>query len=228
MSVYHDTLRYLEAMKKEEDEILVGYSGGKDSLVVMDLCCKVFSRVKAINFYLVPDLEVINKQLRYAKTKWGIDVISIPHFILPIAIKEGLFCDPHPALDDVDEIGLKEHYAFAMDSARASRIAVGMKSADGLKRRQFFGNIRDSGDPIWNRLRLPIKDWRKKDVLDYLAANNIPLPDSQDGAVTSGVGLDHDSLCWLHDKHPADFKKLLKWFPYAEANIKRREWFGLR
>ena len=228
MSAIHSTLRLLEKMKAEEDEILVGYSGGKDSLVVMDLCAKTFSRVKAVYFYTVPGLEVIEKQMRYAKARWGVDVVRIPDFRAVIGMKDGIFCDAVPVLDKVPEFGLKEQYALAMEATKASRIAVGMKAADGLKRRQFFGNIRDSGDPVWDRLRIPIKDWRKKDVLDYLDANGIPRPDAVEGSVTSGVGLDHDSICWLRDNHPQDFQLFLKWFPYAEACIKRREWFGVR
>ena len=47
-------------------------------------------------------------------------------------------------------------------------------------------------------------------------------------SVTSGVGLDHASLCWLHDSHPEDFKKLLEWYPYAEACIWHREWYDVK
>jgi hypothetical protein len=125
------------------------------------------------------------------------------------------------------DMDLKTGYAYAMSVCEANVCATGMKDADGLPRRHFFANIRDGGNLFWNRLVHPVREWNKKDVLDYLQVNNIPIPEAEPGAVTTGVGLVHDALCWLHDRHPADFQKLLKWYPYAEAAIKRREWFGV-
>ena len=151
----------------------------------------------------------------------------MPHWGMVQAMKEGLWCDAAPGADKIPELDLKLGYAFAMDATDSTLCATGMKDADGLPRRQFFANLRDSKNPFWDRLIHPIREWTKKDVLDFLKVNNIPLPDCEAGAVTTGVGLGHDSLCWLHDKHPADFEKLLKWYPYANAAIKRRDWYKI-
>ena len=227
MSVYQDTITQLKALAQRSPQILVAYSGGKDSLVVMDLCAKLFKQVGAFYFYTVPGLEVIDKWMRFAKTRWNIEPVQLPHFRRLAAMKNGLWCDVVQAFDRIPEFGLREAYAFAMDQTGIGMMATGMKNADGLPRRQFFANIRDGGDDLWARVHHPLKFWRKKDILDYLTVHSIPIPDSNKGAVTSGVGLDHDSLCWLHDSYPEDFKKLLKWFPYADSVIKRREWFNV-
>lgn len=229
MSNLQKSIRELEVLARLEQSVLVSYSGGKDSLAVMDLCVKTFGpqRVKAFFWFTVPDLEVCNAQIRLCQDKWGIDPVQLPHWDMVMQMKNGLWCDPTPAMDDMPDLDLKTGYAYAMDLCGASICATGMKDADGLPRRHFFANIRDSGNNFWNRLIHPIRDWNKKDVLDYLRANDIPIPEAEPGAVTTGVGLVHDALCWLHDKHPADFQKLLKWYPYAESAIKRREWFGV-
>lgn len=229
MSVLQISLDNLSTLARRESQILVSYSGGKDSLAVMDLCMKTFGpgRVKAFFWYTVPDLEYCNAQLRYAKTRWGIDPVQVPHWDMIMCMKNGLWCDQTPGLDDMPEIDLKMGYAYAMHVTDCGLCATGMKDADGLPRRQFFTNIRDGGNPFWQRLVHPIKKWTKKDVLDYLKANGIPVPNSEKGAVTTGVGLVHDALCWLHDSYPEDFKKLLRWYPYAEAAIKRRDWYGV-
>lgn len=229
MSVLAKSLADLEALSRRVPSVLVSYSGGKDSLAVIDLCVKVFGRdrVKAFFWFTVPDLEVCNAQLRYCRERWGVDPAQIPHWDMVKCMKEGLWCDQSPASEKIPELDLKLGYAYAMHVCEAQVFATGMKDADGLPRRHFFANIRDGGNPFWNRLMHPIRDWCKKDVIDYLRANGIPVPESEPGAVTTGVGLVHDALCWLHDRHPADFQKLLKWYPYAEAAIKRREWFGV-
>lgn len=227
MSVLQTTIKDLEARAAIQSDCLVSYSGGKDSLAVIDLCCKTFKTVKSFFWFTVPDLDVCNKQIEFAQERWGIEVIQIPHWDMVKCMKNGLWCDITPGADKIPELDLKLGYAYAMDVCDSQICATGMKDADGLPRRQFFANLRDSGNPFWNRLIHPIRGWSKKDVIDYLKVNDIPVPPSEKGAVTSGVGLVHDALCWLHDEHPKDFQKLLKWYPYAEAAIKRREWYGV-
>ena len=227
-SVFQTTFRNLERVVATTPEVLVAYSGGKDSLAVLDLCCKVFPTVRAFFKYTVPGLEYCEKQMRWAKERYNVEVIQFPSIGVLESFRDAVWCDGIDGLD-VPSGGypLKVSFRYAQELAGIKTIATGMKDADGLKRRQFFANIRDGKDPMWNDVLHPIRDWRKKDVLDYLKVNNIPLPAAEKGAVTTGIGLDHDSLCWLHDDHPEDFKKLLKWFPYAEAAVKRRDFYGL-
>lgn len=226
-SVFQITFKELEAQAKRTPEILVGYSGGKDSRAVIDICRKVFPVVRAFHMYCVPGLKVCEDSFEYCRQRWGVDPVQIPDWRRVMDMKAGRWCDVSNEIEDLPDLDLKGAFAYAMDVTGTTMMATGMKDADGLPRRQFFANIRDGGDPVWDHVIHPIRTWTKKDVLDYLKVNNIPLPDAEEGAVTSGVGLDHDSLCWLHDKHPEDFQKLLKWFPYAEAAIKRREWYGV-
>ncbi len=229
MSVVQKSIESLTELASRTPEILVSYSGGKDSLAVMEMCVKVFGpgRVKAFFWYTVPDLAFCNQSLQLCRDRWGIDPVQIPHWDMLMCMKNGLWCDQTPGLDDMPDIDLKTGYAYALHVTGSEICATGMKDADGLPRRHFFANIRDGGNPFWHRLVHPIREWHKKDVLDYLKANGIPIPEAEPGAVTTGVGLVHDALCWLHDKHPDDFKKLLKWYPYAEAAIKRRDWYGV-
>ena len=217
----------MAALARRHSEILVALSGGKDSLAVMDICAKSFPKVQAFFKYLVPGLAVLEKQFQFAQDRYGIEVFQFPCNATLEAQAAGIWCDSVADFKiPQGGIPLKLSFAYALEVSGCPIMATGMKDADGLPRRQFFANIRDGGDSLWNRVIHPLRAWSKKDVLDYLKANNIPLP-SQEGGATGGVGLNHDSLCWLHDNHPEDFAKLLKWFPYAGAAVKRREWFGV-
>lgn len=226
-SIFTDTLRALDKIAERNPEIAVGFSGGKDSLAVALLCVKTFPVVRAFFFYTVPDLECCERQMRFAEETWGLKIARLPHWRRFNAMKSGVWCDPQDVIRGVDDLSLKEAFAYGMHVCGCEVMATGMKNSDGLRRRQFFSNIRDGGDPVWDRVFHPIREWRKKDVLDYLRLNDVPVPETKAGEVTSGVGLDHDSICWLADNHPEDFQKFLKWYPYAEAAIYRRKWYGL-
>jgi len=227
-SVFQDSFRQLDKLAEQYNgECIVAFSGGKDSLAAIDLCAKAFTKVRAFFKFMVPGLEVCERQMRWARERYGIEVIQFPSIGVIEAKRDGVWCFP---LDiDLPPQGypLKVSFQYAQELTGLKCIMTGMKDADGLKRRQFFANIRDGGDPIWHDVHHPIKDWRKKDVLDYLKVNKIPLPSAEKGSVTSGVGLDHDSLCWLHDEHKQDFEKLETWFPYAGAAIARRKFYGI-
>lgn len=224
-SAIQATLRDLEALAKRHESVLVSFSGGKDSLVTMDLCAKFFKSVQAFFWYAVPGLEHIDKQLSLAKQRWGVNVIQIPHWDILNAFRDGVWCDVKDWMAGIPEITLRHAYAYCLRVTKASLIANGMKEADGWHRRMFFARTAQQGNAIWQYVVSPIRHWSKKDVLDYLTANGIPIPPLPPGAVGSGVGLMYADLTWLHDTYPNDFKKLLRWFPYAEAVTKRREWF---
>jgi hypothetical protein len=75
----------------------------------------------------------------------------------------------------------------------------------------------------------PIAGWTKIDVISYLGKRGIPIPSSSATttcAHASGISLVPHELFWLYDEHPDDFKTLCQYFPYAEAVIWRRKFYG--
>lgn len=227
MSIFNDTLRMLEQHASTHDSVLVAFSGGKDSLVTLDLCCKIFPKVVAFHKWLVPGLEVIERQLDIARNRYKVPVLEYPSASFFEAQRDGLFCNPAPELQDMEDISLAETFYWPRMDTGIQLMATGMRASDGLKRRQFFANIRATGKSDWANTIFPIEHWRKIDVLTYLKVNKIPLPPAEKGSVTSGVGLNTESLLWLHDEFPRDFAKLKRFFPYIEAVVKRREYHGV-
>lgn len=231
MAVLQDTLKLMQELAGAHDFAVVSFSGGKDSLVVMDLACKVFKHVEAFHWFMVPGLRYIEEQMMAAKRRWGVDVVQIPHWDLINALREGVFCDAHDVLFEVEPMTLRDGYAYALETFGARLILNGMKECDGMQRKMFFSRIErhigTANGAVWECIKSPIRKWHKRDVLDYLEANGIQPPRTPSGVVSFGVGLTHQSLTWLHDEYPDDYKKLLKWFPYAEAVLKRREWYGI-
>lgn len=179
MLIWNDTLKLLKEKAEVSDSCLVAYSGGKDSLVVMDLCMKTFRNVVPFFMYFVPGLAVIDKQLAYCKERWGKDVLMYPHWLLYRCLKNGIYCDEHFSKDEMPEPTLLDIYTWVRQETGISFLATGAKKSDSS------------------------------------------------GKSATGVDLSTPSLLWLHDKHPRDFRKLLEFFPFAEAVVQRRKMYGI-
>jgi len=219
--LFKDTFKNLEQIASKVDTICVSFSGGKDSWVCMDLCCKTFKKVFGFHMYFIPGLEVVEDQLALAEKKYGVTILQYPHWVLARNIKNSIYCDTHwKTADAIWEYNLNDLYKALVWETKAKLIAHGGKDSDSFWRRMTIKTI--SADFVI----YPIKKWKKFDVENYLKINGIALPDSS-GKNATGVDLSTPSLLWLHDSHPKDFQKLLKFFPYAEAVIKRRDLYGV-
>lgn len=62
------SLEDLEKARLNDPKILVGLSGGKDSLATLDLCIKAFGKANVYPFCMefIPNLRVIDEMLGYA------------------------------------------------------------------------------------------------------------------------------------------------------------------
>jgi phosphoadenosine phosphosulfate reductase len=221
MPVWTDTLRILNDRARVSDSCLVAFSGGKDSLVTLDLCRRSFRRVVCFFMYFVPGLKVIDDQMKYAKDRWGVEMLYYPHQDFFRALQEGTFGRGAGAGVELPELTLRQIYDWALLDTGIQQIATGAKASDGMARRRFFKNTES-----WDDIFYPLKGWLKQDVLAYCRVQNIPVPQTHQGT-TTGVGLSTRSLCWLHDSHPEDFATLCSWFPFAPAVIARRQFYGI-
>ena len=219
MSAIDDSLAVLEKARLHTDKVAVGFSGGKDSLIVLDLCMRVFPTVVPFFMYLVPGLEVTDGELAKAEDRFGLKIQQYPHFLLTDFLKSGMFCDPSYKYDDLPDIKLRDIYDIIKIGTGCPAIITGAKSSDSAWRRRYFHITR-----TWTDVIYPIQTWNKLDVLGYLRTRGIPVPPSS-GKNATGVDLSEDSVFWLHDNYPEDFKKLCEVFPYAEARIHRRTFY---
>ena len=221
MSIFNKTFSDLEAQAKDTPEILISFSGGKDSLIVLDMCHKTFSSVVGFFMYLVPGLNICEAQINYALNRYpGLEIVQYPHWLLSRFLKEGIYCNASFKYDNIPDLRPNDIYAIAREDTGYYTIATGMKKADTMWRRR---NMAQETPGVIH----PLKDWNKYDVMAYCKIYNIPLPDAAEGNV-SGIDLSERTLLWLHEKHHDDFLKLSKLFPFIEVPIYRRAFYGAR
>lgn len=219
VDVLADTLTKLARAREQSSACIVSYSDGKDSRVVMDLCLRTFDRVEAFYMYMVPGLEQIELGLAAAEKRYGIKIHQYPHWMTSRIMLAGVYCDASTKRE-VPEWKLEDVYRLVMSDLQIQLIAMGAKQSDSAWRRRMLAQYKRE----W--LINPIEYWLKVDVLAYLKRHNIPLPLDQ-GLVGNGVELSRRYLHWCHDTWPGDFKKICEYFPYAEATIWQRKWFGV-
>lgn len=213
-----ETLQILKDYSATHEAVAVAYSDGKDSRVVMDLCMRSFKRVEAFYMFLVPGLECIEIPLAAAEKRWGIKIRRYPHWVTARLIRDGTYCNPKWTRDDMPDFKLHDVYALAMHDCRAGIIATGAKKADSAWRRRFMS-------VKWAELVQPIAEWNKFDVLSYLKMRNIPVPLTHEGNAT-GIDLSSQAILWLYDTYLGDYQKIREFFPFVEAVVWRRKFYG--
>lgn len=219
--VFTQTNRMLAQYAEQHESILVGYSGGKDSLCVLDLCMKHFKRVECFFWYVIPGLRYTEGPLEFARQRWGVTIHQYPHWVVFKLIKYGIYSPCYFQNWDLPEFSVLDCYQLAMADTGIDVIAHGAKKADSMWRRRNL-----SGMKVHDYLIYPVLEWNKFEVLAYLKMHNIPLPESS-GRSATGVDLTTPSLLFLHDNYPDDFEKLERVFPYIRAAVHRRDWYGI-
>ena len=219
MNALQSTLDVLGEARAKTDSVLVSYSAGKDSMICLDLCMRTFKRVECFFMYFIEGLRHIEEKFEETRKRYpGLIIRQQPHHVVIGYMKGGMYCD---AVEDLPDWSLADCHAQARRESGIDLIVHGAKKTDSLWRKRHLSVAGNRDGVLY-----PIEEWNKLDVLAYLAARGIPLPSSA-GTVSSGVGLSTPSLLWLHDNHPDDFAKIEAVFPYVNACVYRRRWYGV-
>lgn len=213
----------MTGLAEKHPAVLVAFSGGKDSLVCLDLAVKHFKRVVPFFLFLVPDLRCIDERLQKAVDIYKLKIVTYPHFLLFNLMAQGIYCKKTlSSARWMREFGLTDIYKAIIHDTGINLIINGAKESDSLWRRQKFFKFYTFENAVY-----PLRKWRKNDVLAYLKMNGIPMPATSAGGST-GIDLSTPSILWLNDNYPDDFMKMQSYFPFVGAVVKRREYHGIK
>lgn len=222
MQALQETLKLLDDAKKRHDRVLVAYSGGKDSIVTLDLCIKNWGvqNVECFHMFTLPGLRCIEEELNQARDRWGVRIRMYPHWGVKRMIANGVYGTAWFKTDDLQFLDYKlDHiYALAMQDSGINLIAHGRKRADSPRWAKRV--LATWGNKEF--LLYPLVGWRRPDVMAYIRMNNLFEP-----KLCAEPDLSIRGIEFMHDFYPDDFEKMERLFPYMRAVIKRREWFGV-
>lgn len=216
-----DLLAVVKTAAQLTDRVLVGYSGGKDSVVTLDLCARHFRNVRAFFMYQVPGLSFQEKALRWAEHRYALEIIRIPHFEVSAFLRRGTYHEPDAT---VRPVSVAETYAYLRELTGFYWIAAGERIADSTVRRAMIvkdGSINQHRGRIY-----PLADWRKHHVAAYIKQRRLRV--SEEAAVLghSFRDLSPRTLLSVKQHYPADYDRILSMYPEAEAGVQWEILYG--
>lgn len=208
------------------DSVIVSFSGGKESVVVLDMCMRHFERVAAFHMYQFPHLSFSDEQLDWYERRYpGLEIIDLPHPNLSANMHYGILRPWNP---DVPLIGFNDIYNYVRWATGIHWIAAGERVSDSLVRRAM---IKHSGtvDTVRGRF-YPVANWNKADILHYIKVHKLRIGKDSRVMGYSFPGIEQEAMTGLKQHFPKDYERMLEWFPLAGAmtfrqeNLKRYEW----
>lgn len=210
--------RLVRAKEILGDSCCVALSGGKDSLVILDLACEVFTKVEAFHMYLVRGLRCIEDHVDAAARRVNVPVHYVPHFELARMFRAAFLRPALPASAKIRLLAQRDVERAMTKRTGSHLFCYGDRASDSFVRR-FYTRENDGLRLRAERTKVyPIWDWKDADVYAYLKAKKIPLPPRfGTERKQSGFYPNPECLRWLKDKHPHDYQKVLSVFPYAST-----------
>lgn len=197
-------------------DVVVSFSGGKDSVVVLDMCVRHFKRVQAFFMYQVPGLSFQEATLRWYENKYGIEILRVPHPELSEFLRYGLF--RHHDLS-VPVVGFNELYHYVRLQTGTKFIAAVERIADSIVRRAM---MKKSGSIDVKRGRFyPVAYFRKEDVLRYIDKHQLKVSPESRFLGHSFRSFDPEDMYKVRKHYPDDYAKIERFFPFVGAGVEK-------
>ena len=204
-------------------EIIVSFSGGKDSLACLDVCAHQFRRIEVFFMYWLKGLAFQEVVLTAAERRYGIKIERMPHFDLPSVLNDETMRDMRPdgQIPEFRSLTMRDMQDLWRKRTGLKWIATGEKKNDSFTRRFM---LKAAGQ--WDLRRgvyTPLMNWTNTQVFSYLRMRHIQLPPEYRFLKGSfGYFAGHE-LIVIKRHFPTDYQKILAVFPHCEALVKSYE-----
>ncbi|GHU75731.1 hypothetical protein AGMMS49992_20270 [Clostridia bacterium] len=208
--------------------VILAFSTGKDSIVAWLKLKRYFKNIIPYYRYLVPNLDFVEKSLRYYEDWFGTHIMRLPHpslyrlwnnFVVQAPENLRIIEEAHLMKFTYSDLG---KLIRATDPALVNAYqASGVRSADSINRRT---SVLKYGSVNHNEMTfMPVFDYKKEDMLRELDAANIALPIDYVWFGRTFDGIDRRFTEPLREFAPKDFEKVRECFPLLEMDILRNE-----
>lgn len=230
---YENSAELCEKMAAECDTAILAFSTGKDSIATWLQLRKYFKRIIPYYLYVIPGISFVEESIRYYEEFFGTHIYRLPHPTMYRLYNNFVFQPPYRAHILIDELYMPpgeyteetvgDIVRYGLDLPDAAYIATGVRMADSPYRRiavKTHGAINHNAKKFF-----PVYDWLKADVIAAIDEAGVKLPVDYHLFGRTFDGLDYRFLKPIKDHYPEDYAKILRYFPFAELEIGRREGF---
>lgn len=199
------------------DHCLLFFSGGRDSIAMLDLFDRfLHGKYKPIFLYMVKGLEFQERTLRLYEKKFGIEIAREVHWDVSAYLKQ--MGKVPKALKCSDcESNLRQKYDEPW-------IALGYRKDESLQRRGHLGSLSKSDYIDWQYHKLfPLADWTAADIVAYIKARKLVLPVEYQNGYRNIDQFKGRCALYIKNSYPGDWKKIIETFPLIEAEAFRQE-----
>jgi 3'-phosphoadenosine 5'-phosphosulfate sulfotransferase (PAPS reductase)/FAD synthetase len=210
--------RVIEHLRKETDQVILFHSAtGKDSIALLDMLAPFFNRIVCVFMYIVPDIEHINKYIRWAENKYKVEFLQVPHFVLNNYIKVGY-------------LGIKKNKNIRIETLNGIDAKIraktginysvyGFKMSDSMNRRFMLKDLPMQALNTKTNKVYPLSGWNNGLALKYINQKRLikPLTYNQKTRSTGFDITDPDLLVWMQQNYPDDLQKVFETFPATKT-----------
>ena len=211
----------IKTMSALTDEVLVAFSGGKDSIVALDLCCKYFKRVVPFFCYTVPHLSFQENQMNWYEKRYNIKIHRIPDPVVSRMLHYGIYCNYDFTVPITSHA---DNYNYMRAITGIKWIVTGERISDSIVRGAM---IKHSSTIDETRgCFYPVAEWKKKQILEYIKKAKLKLGEDSKKLGYSLYGISGEEIKTLHDVFPEDYAREEQFYPLIGVKWKRFEAYG--
>ena len=192
------------------DEVIIFFSTGKDSVVMLDLIQRYFKNPghEYIFLYFHKGLFIRETVLNHYSKKYGITFQQYPQF--DVGNQAGV------------KKKLKQSNIEKFIRAKHNKIWMfyGYRKTESLERRGMMAHI-DNGIEWKYKKLYPLADWSAKDVLNYIKKNRLVLPPDYRSGFRDINIFKGDALLWLYNNYRSDYEIIKSQYPGIEGELLR-------
>lgn len=221
--------RDLRAMS---DTIILAFSCGKDSIAAWLALRERGFQIVPYYMVVVPDLQFVEESLDYFEGLFGVHIIRLLHPSWYRMMINRVFQPPErdrligeARIPRVNYGDIREAVIADCGLPPDTFVANGVRCCDSPMRR--ISLVRN-GPINWTDHKVQtIWDWRKAHVTEAISAAGIRLPVDYSMFGRSFDGIDLRFLRPIKERFPADYRRILDWFPLAELELFRAKMKGV-
>ena len=203
-------LSILSIIRQETDSIGVAISYGKDSLVTLDLCSRVFKTLYGFYMYRVANLDIVDQWKQCVQSRYEIEIIDYPHFDLSRCYRNCVLTPHWRNTDDIPNIRFVDVEKKFRNDTGTDWIAYGWRRNDSFSRALIMKKCRGYDEN--SRRIFPIRSFTRTDVYSYLDSMNITRPTKLGREEQGGLDFHKGAIESLSDN---DRKKWMNDFPFS-------------